>query len=104
MKLKIKWRHFWHEFYYLLSSKPGEEFAMKCKDVAEMIDLGQTPTAWLGMLRFRLHLSLCQGCRNYFRASAALKAAIRKMLDGGADADHMERLNSELLKKFSRSS
>lgn len=93
-------RHYWHEIYYFFASEKAIEFAMHCKDVAEKIDL-QGPTAsWTQDFRLRLHLSLCQACKNYFDISVALKQAVRELIKDSAYSGSVKILNQELLKKF----
>jgi hypothetical protein len=85
-----------------LASERGVEFAMKCKEVAERIDLGEVSPTWIGRFRFRLHLSFCQACRNYSDASKALKRAVRELVLGSEKPLHLDRLNKELMEKHAR--
>ena len=102
MSMGKKLRHFWHDLYYALASEGGVKFAMKCQDAAEIIDLGQEPSTFVGRMRFRLHMSLCQACRNYRDATKALRKAVRELAEKNSQGLHLDRLNQDLLRKFSR--
>ena len=71
MQIKERLRHYWHELYYKLASPSAVEFGMNCKHVVEQIDLNDPPVTWRAWFRVKLHLSLCQACSYYFRASQA---------------------------------
>lgn len=101
MNIKKRIRHYWHDLYYAVSPDKGVDFAMKCKDAAEMIDLKKIPADFLGKARFYLHLSLCQACSNYFEASRALKQAVQNLV-GKNEANHIKKLNEDLLKKHAK--
>jgi hypothetical protein len=98
--MKQKLRHYWHHLYYAFSSRSGVEFAMRCKDVTEIVDLGKRPTTLIGRLRFRLHLSLCQACQNYFDTTQTLKEALRSFINKNKVPVQMDRLNEDLMKKY----
>jgi hypothetical protein len=106
VSLKNKLRHRWHELFYAVTGKTGEQFAMTCKDVSGEVDLGTAPRQPLARVRFYLHLSLCQACANYFAASHALKQIVNEMVYGSASQANLkttlERLNQELMKKHGR--
>lgn len=87
----------------MLAPPSGVEFGMVCKDVVEQIDLGNTPATWRARFRLKLHLSFCQACNYYFRASGALKRIVREMASGsGSSSTDVEQINQELLKKYAR--
>lgn len=102
MRLKEKLQEYYHDLYYRLAPNKGVDFAMKCKDVTAKIDLGEEPTGLMGLVRFRLHIGLCQACRYYLNGSMALKKAIREMVKHGEDSIDVERLNQKLLRKYSK--
>lgn len=104
VKLTEIFRHYWHEVYYFFAGDSGVKFAMTCKDVAEQIDLGLIPDTWIGRLRLRLHMSLCQACRNYLKGTKALKKIISETLRKSGNSFQMERLNKELINKYSKKS
>ena len=72
-------RKYWHDAYYALASDRAVTFAMLCRDVAHEIDLAHADHGWSEKVRLRLHLSLCQACKNYFDVSVALKEAAEQM-------------------------
>src|SRR6218665_891834 len=92
-------RRYWHDLYYKMAPAAGVEFAMRCKAVAQKVDLedpSETPREWF---RFRLHLSLCQACSYYHRTSVALKQAVAEMLEESNQAIDLEVINEELVGK-----
>jgi hypothetical protein len=101
-RLKESLRHHWHDVYYALVSDSGVEFAMHCQDITAQMDLGPRSRSWSERLRFLLHLSLCQACSNYLRASRALKRAVCSALSAKSVQDSLTQLNHELLQKFSK--
>jgi tagatose-1,6-bisphosphate aldolase non-catalytic subunit AgaZ/GatZ len=103
VQLKERLRHYWHELYYKLASPAGVEFGMRCKHVVEQIDLGDEPATWRGWFRLKLHLSFCQACNYYFKASKALRRAVQEMAKSSSQtAIDLEKINQELLKKYTR--
>lgn len=100
MKMTEKIRQYWHDFYYFFASEKGVKFAMTCKDVAEQIDIGVSKSQ-LGRFRFFLHISLCQGCKNYLSLTNILGAAIRSLVFKTESQDQLKQLNRELLEKHS---
>ncbi len=53
-----------------------------CKDVSELLSQGQDrPLNWVERLRLRLHLLLCEGCRNFSSQLDFLRAAVRRYRD-----------------------
>jgi hypothetical protein len=102
MRLRHRIRHYWHEFYYAICGGQGIDFAMRCKDVTAKIDLGEIPEDFIGLLRFRLHLSLCSACHFYSVASGALKKMMRDFVSRSEKSLNIELLNQKLLKKYSR--
>lgn len=88
-----------HKVYYFLASEKGVEFAMKCKDAAEQVDLGISKSK-IGRFRFYLHISLCQACHNYAKTSSVLKAAVKSVLVQGQNQERIDNLNKELLAKY----
>ncbi len=75
---------------------------MTCKHVVEQIDLGDPPATWRAWFRLKLHLSFCQACNYYFKASRALGRAVREMTKHSGDSVDVEKINQELLKKYAR--
>lgn len=100
MNLREKIRHCWHQIYYSIESDEMVEFAMKCQHVAELIDLKPKHSRIKNLLRFYLHLSLCQACSNYFHATKALKKAAILLVK--RNTVQLDQLNKELIKKHAR--
>ena len=75
---------------------------MRCEHVAEIVDLGK-PLGLKDRVRFLLHLSLCQACKNYFDATKAIKAAIKNLVLNRPQSLDLSKLNRELLKKHAQS-
>lgn len=99
--MKKKLRHFWHELFYMLAPSSVQKFGMTCKEAVSQMDIKDENTSFLMWFRLKLHLSFCQACNNYFRASRALGRAIRKLMKGSETFD-LERINDELLRKHTR--
>lgn len=81
---------------------------MTCKDATEKIDLKDRGLSLFTRFRLWLHLSLCQACANYHELSLALGKAVRdyaKTLGkpDGTQVD-VERINDQLVKKYSKGS
>ena len=100
MKVNRKLRQLWHDIYYKLASQKGVEFAMKCKDAAEIVDLGSAPLSWSARLRLRLHLSLCQACQNYFETTQVLKKAMNDFIDQNKKSVPIDNLNKTLMAQY----
>ena len=100
MKFTERFRKYWHDLYYSFKPKARVKFALRCQDAAERIDLGQPSRPLINRVRFQLHLSVCQACKNYEIASRVLKQAVVRMVKNQETSLH--KLNQELLKKFSR--
>jgi len=100
MKLSHQIRHIWHEAFYGLAPKGGVDFAMKCKDVTEKIDLAEWPTGRWGRFRFWLHISLCQACKDYLELSQALRKAIREYAHLTQSKPRLDHLNQSLFQKY----
>jgi hypothetical protein len=99
--MKERLRHFWHELYYKLTFQAGSNFALTCKQAVEHINVVDPSTqTWQMKFRLRLHLSLCQACVNYVKASRALGKAAREFMKSSDVSIDIEKLNQELLKKY----
>lgn len=54
-----------------------------CKDVSALLSQGQDrPLSWGEHLRLRMHLLLCEGCRNFSSQLDFLRTAVRRYRDG----------------------
>ena len=53
-----------------------------CKDVAELLSQGQDrPLNWVEHVRLRVHLLLCDSCRNFRNQLEFLRTAVRRYRD-----------------------
>lgn len=100
MKLNEKIRKYWHNIYYFFANEKGIKYALSSQDAAHQVDVGVSKT-FNGRLRFYLHLSLCQGCKNYSKLTTALGAAIRTVVSANEKPGRMDQLNKDLLVKHS---
>ncbi len=100
MKTSHKLRKFWHDLFYRLTLKKGRDFALKCQNVTADIDLKRKPKNLSGYFRFRLHLSLCQACKNYYDLSQVLGKAVRK--SQSKPLAGVEHINEALLQKYGK--
>lgn len=98
MKINKKIRNVWHAFFYKSASPRGIEFALSCQNVTSDIDLHRKPSTLMGYLRFWLHLSLCQACKNYYDFSKVLSVAVKRK--SRAQLTDLSKLNDSLLKKY----
>jgi hypothetical protein len=58
---------------------------LTCKDVSGIISRQhEQPLALLTKLRLTLHLSICDGCRNFRNNTRLMRAAIQRYLDHGS--------------------
>ena len=55
-----------------------------CKDVSELLSQGQDrPLTAAERFGTRVHLLLCEGCRQFNRHLDILRATVRRYVDGG---------------------
>jgi hypothetical protein len=99
MKFTKKIQKIWHDLYYKVVSEKGVRFALTCQQTAEHVDMGESKSSQK-RIRFLLHISLCQGCKNYLVLSKALKKAIKLAIARNENPDRLESLNQELLNKY----
>lgn len=53
-----------------------------CREVSELLSQGQDrPLSAMERLRVRVHLPLCEACRNFSRQLAFMRAAVRAYLN-----------------------
>ena len=95
-------RRVWHDVYSVITLGLGFTFALRCKSVSALMDLGTVPQSGLAKFRFQLHLSLCQACTNYHATTLALRNAIREFAKapGVGEAVDLNKLNFQLVQKF----
>lgn len=93
----------WHDLYYKYSPSCGVKFAMTCKEAAEQINSAESGRLkMLFWLRLKLHLSLCRACAYYQRGCITLKNAAKNLAKNPENTIDIDKLNSELLEKYSR--
>lgn len=102
MALDERLRQIWHDFFYKVGKQRAVRLALRCQDVATQIDLEEQQTL-IQYFRFKLHLSLCQACKNYDNTSVVLKTAIKNLINNDEISEdaRLEKLNKELLIKHS---
>lgn len=94
-------RLLWHGVYVLATLGMGRTFGLRCREVVQKIDLDVGPRTKLDEFRFRLHLSFCQACANYFHTSRALKVAFLKQISKNQPISRsLDDLNAQLFEKF----
>ena len=77
--IERKIRTIWHDLYYSVSGQQGAEFAMTCEEASKYTDLGLSKTSLKQKIRYRLHISLCQICKNYGELTQILKNKIKRI-------------------------
>jgi hypothetical protein len=100
MKFSQLVRKIWHDIFYRNASDRRVDFALNCKEVTARMDLHEKPSTALGHLRYWLHLSLCQACKNYHELSRVLSRAIKQSPPSSGTG--LEKINKSLLAKYSR--
>lgn len=78
MKLGESVRKIWHDIFVGLNNKKLFRLADTCQNVVTGIDLNDKERTLLETARFRLHLSMCQACMNYYRFSKSLSGQVKK--------------------------
>lgn len=99
MKIGKKLRRYWHDLYYAVVSKRGEDLALHCRDAARLVNVSSEETDARTKLRLLLHLSLCQACSNYASFTRLLRDRLRAP---EPSPKQVERLNEELVKKLAK--
>lgn len=78
-RIERKIRSIWHDFYYSVSGARGADFAMTCEEASKYTDLGLAKISFKQKIRYRLHISICQICKNYSELTQILKNKIKRM-------------------------
>jgi hypothetical protein len=99
MSIKNKLRHHWHDFYYAFPLPGKVDLALRCKDVADEVDLGFPSQAPTQVLRLFLHFSLCQACSNYRAFSRWIGDEFKKAAP--VETGKLSRFDRRLKEKFS---
>jgi hypothetical protein len=77
-------------------------FAMRCQEVAERINMGDSVKTPKQKIRHSLHMSLCQACRNYQGYSTWLNKEATQIKVKKLGGDTLLKLNNRLLKAHSK--
>ena len=85
--------------YYAGQPQKRIEFALRCRHVAEIIDLGQT-RSFNEKFRYHLHLAVCQPCQNYLDTTRALKRAMLELMKLKTERLDIDELNRRLMEKY----
>ena len=102
-QIKKKLRHFWHELFERFAPPALDEFSMNCKHVVEQIDAVDANATWVQWFRLQLHLSLCEACSYYLKATRALRRLVSEMSQASFQGHGgLEQLNKDLLVKYAR--
>ena len=94
-------RRIWHDAYYALAPKSAVSYALRCREFVERVDTHQFGTTRSERLRYKLHSSLCQACRNYERYTQWIRRESQPLAKS-TQSDQLENLNQRLLQKFSK--
>lgn len=106
-KLFRKLREIWHDVYYYKGGAARDRFALTCKEATELTNGHLENASVILKLRYWLHISVCQICKNYFEISNGLRKAIRQLYSSESikikqmSRDETAKLNADLLKKHS---
>lgn len=99
MKIRNKLRSWWHELYYFFAIRNLVEFALRCQAVAEEIDLKKKDSSLIDKIRFRLHLSLCQPCKNYADTSLEIRKVVKKLVIN-KNRSQLDTINRKLVRLY----
>lgn len=102
MRLTKKIRRIWHDVYYALTGDSGVDFALRCREVAEIVDQGDEKLNFKRKVQFYLHLSVCQACKNYYEFAKFLKQKIQKLLNQRRPQHEIDELNKKLVDEFKK--
>ncbi len=103
MTLNAKMRKIWHDFYYRISGQPGAHFALRCRQVAEAVDLKGSERSLIEKFQIALHISLCQACHNYSEFSVGLQKKVQEIHHHRAPtSDEINKINQRLINKISK--
>lgn len=101
--MKTLVRRLWHDFYYRISGQRGARFALRCRQVAEVVDLKGSEKTFTERFQIALHLSLCQACRNYSDFSSGLQKKVQEIHHHREPtSNEMIKINQRLIDKISK--
>lgn len=78
-RIERKMRSIWHDLYYAISGDKGADFAMTCEEASKYTDLGISKISIKQKVRYRIHISICQICKNYSEFTQILRSKIKRM-------------------------
>lgn len=103
MTLKAQLRKLWHDLYYRLFGRRGAHFALRCREVAEAVDLRGSQKNLTRRFQVALHLSLCKACHNYSEFSVGLQKKVQQIHQHRAPtAEEIKKINQRLMEKISK--
>lgn len=97
MKLSKVFKKVWHDIYYALAGDKAVSFALTCKETVLEADSKQGSKMSFKKIRFYLHLSLCQACKNYCNFSKMLKRQKNTVVDAAHTGEELIAFNQKLL-------
>ncbi len=101
--MERKIRFVWHDLYYSVSGDHGADFAMTCEEASKYTDLGLSKTSLKQKIRYRLHISICQICKNYGELTQILKNKIKRIQKDQKQSfsgREIEEMNKNLFTNF----
>ena len=99
--MKIRLRRIWHDLYYRLTGQWGARFALRCRQVAEAVDLKGCEKSLTEKFQIALHISLCQACHNYSEFSDGLQKKVQEIHHHRAPtSEEMNKINQRLISKI----
>lgn len=103
MKVGENIRKIWHDVFVGLNNKKLFRFADTCQNVVTGIDLNEKPRSFVENARFKLHLSMCQACMNYYRFSKSLSGQVKKSsLTPPAQSMDLDSLQKRLMAEMAK--
>lgn len=91
MSLSKKIRKLWHDLYYASSGDQGVWLALTCEEATRL-----TNTSGRSGLRYWLHLSVCQACKNYAEFSNLVRTYFKSKPVADIAADQLDKFNEKL--------
>lgn len=76
---------------------------LTCKQTARLVSLSYDKRlSWRERLAVRLHLLVCDACRNFTRQMRFLREATRRFARQQPETDQLVRLSPEVLERITR--
>ncbi len=71
---------------------------LNCKDVTHIVATGEIDKlSWVKRLELRLHLMMCNHCREYMAQMAVLGRGVRRLFGHDPDPETLERLEARIM-------